>query len=68
MGQVYFQTAPNVERWPGFVEKMKRVLMDFQGWPTEEVRSIIAPTLLLFRQPTVGMQPTTPLVRQHMHT
>lgn len=47
MEQTYAQTAPHVERWPGFVEKMKHVLMDFQGWSAEEIRAITAPTLVL---------------------
>ncbi len=47
MEKTYMRTAPHTERWPGFVEKMKHTLMDFQWWSAEEVRSIAAPTLVL---------------------
>ena len=48
MEQVYAQTAPNPEHWPVFVDKVKHALMDFEGWPPEDIQSILAPTLLLF--------------------
>jgi pimeloyl-ACP methyl ester carboxylesterase len=47
MEQDYLRTAPHPEHWPVFVDKMKHLLMDFEGWPASDIRSIAAPTLLV---------------------
>jgi pimeloyl-ACP methyl ester carboxylesterase len=47
MEQLYIQTAPDPKHWPVFVAKVRQALMDFQGWPATDIRSIKAPTLLL---------------------
>lgn len=43
---VYKRVAPHPERWPVLVEKAKHTLMDFNGWPPEDIRAIEAPALL----------------------
>jgi pimeloyl-ACP methyl ester carboxylesterase len=48
MEKEYAQHALNPSRWPIFVGKMDQALKDFKGWPESEVRSIKAPTLLVF--------------------
>ena len=45
--QAYAETAPHPEHWPVFIEKMKHLLMDFEGWPAADIQSITAPTLLI---------------------
>jgi pimeloyl-ACP methyl ester carboxylesterase len=48
MEKEYAQHALNPSRWSIFVGKMDQALKDFKGWPESEVRSIKAPTLLIF--------------------
>jgi pimeloyl-ACP methyl ester carboxylesterase len=48
MEREYAQHALNPSQWPIFVGKMDQALKDFKGWPESEVRSIKAPTLLVF--------------------
>ncbi len=48
MEKEYAQYAPNPSRWPIFVGKMDQALKNFKGWPESEVKSIKAPTLLVF--------------------
>lgn len=48
MEKEYAQHALNPSRWPIFVGKMDQALKNFKGWPESELRSIKAPTLLLF--------------------
>jgi pimeloyl-ACP methyl ester carboxylesterase len=43
----YDRTAPNPEHWPILVAKVKRLVQDFKGWPTEAIQSIKAPTLII---------------------
>ncbi|HBF36004.1 MAG TPA: alpha/beta hydrolase [Firmicutes bacterium] len=48
MEREYAQHALNPSRWPIFVGKMDQALKNFKGWPESELRSIKAPTLLVF--------------------
>jgi pimeloyl-ACP methyl ester carboxylesterase len=48
MEKEYAQHALNPSHWPIFVGKLDQALEDFKGWPESEVRSIKAPTLLIF--------------------
>jgi hypothetical protein len=52
MEQVYAQAAPNPEHWPVFVDKVKHALMDFEGWPPEDIQSIMAPPCSCSGTPT----------------
>jgi len=45
--QAYFQTAPDPEHWPVFLEKVKHALMSFKGWPASDIQVIKAPTLII---------------------
>lgn len=44
----YLRIAPHPSHWPIFVGKLRQELIDFKGWPESEVRTIKAPTLVLF--------------------
>jgi pimeloyl-ACP methyl ester carboxylesterase len=44
----YAQHALNPSHWPIFVDKLDQALKNFKGWPESGVRSIKAPTLLIF--------------------
>lgn len=44
--QAYMRVAPQPERWPGFISKIKHTMMDFGGWNPTDIQSIAAPTLL----------------------
>lgn len=45
--QAYLRTAPHPERWPLVIDKARRSLMGFPGWPAAEIRAIQTPTLLI---------------------
>ena len=47
MEKAYLETAPDPERWPIFVEKMKAMMLSSTDWPDAKVQSIKAPTLLI---------------------
>lgn len=47
MERDYRLTAPDPDHWPVLVDKVRHGLMDFEGWSTEEMRSIDAPALLV---------------------
>lgn len=46
--QEYVKVAPNPAHWTIFVEKVRAELIHFKGWDDSEVRTIKAPTLILF--------------------
>jgi pimeloyl-ACP methyl ester carboxylesterase len=45
--EAYAAVAPNPERWPILVEKIKQLDLEFKGWTPTEIRSIAAPTLVV---------------------
>jgi len=45
--QPYDRVAPDKTRWPVLVRKIKELGRDFEGYSTQEVRSIKAPTLIM---------------------
>jgi pimeloyl-ACP methyl ester carboxylesterase len=45
--EVYLRIAPNPEDFPTLVAKMKRLDMQPFAWPPEDIRGIVAPTLLI---------------------
>jgi pimeloyl-ACP methyl ester carboxylesterase len=44
----YARTAPNPGDWPRLVEKIKQLNRQLPEWPAEAVRSITAPTMLVY--------------------
>jgi pimeloyl-ACP methyl ester carboxylesterase len=44
----YARTAPNPGDWPRLVEKIKQLNRQLPEWPAEAVRSIPAPTMLVY--------------------
>jgi pimeloyl-ACP methyl ester carboxylesterase len=44
----YARTAPNPGNWPRLVEKIKQLNRQLPEWPAEAVRSITAPTMLVY--------------------
>jgi pimeloyl-ACP methyl ester carboxylesterase len=47
MRDMYASEAPNPEDWPIVVDKVMKLGAEFEGWPSEEVASIQAPTLVM---------------------
>ncbi len=47
MEGLYAQTAPEPDRWPVFVDKMKQMMIGFEGWPKSDLQAIKAPVLLM---------------------
>jgi len=45
--EAYRSTAPNPEDFPNLVEKLKELDMEPYAWPPEDIRGILAPTLLI---------------------
>jgi pimeloyl-ACP methyl ester carboxylesterase len=45
--EAYQQVAPNPDDFPTLVEKIKELDRSFAGWPTEDIQSIAAPTLII---------------------
>ncbi len=45
--EAYLRTAPNPEDFPTLVAKLKRLDMEPYAWPPEDIRGIVAPTLLI---------------------
>jgi pimeloyl-ACP methyl ester carboxylesterase len=45
--EAYLRTAPNPEGFPTLVAKIKRLDMEPFAWPPEDIRGIVAPTLLI---------------------
>jgi pimeloyl-ACP methyl ester carboxylesterase len=45
--EVYLRTAPNPDDFPTLVAKLKQLDMEPFSWPPEEIRGIVAPTLLI---------------------
>jgi pimeloyl-ACP methyl ester carboxylesterase len=43
----YLEVAPNPEHFPRLVEKLKRLDMTPFAWPTDDIRGIAAPTLIV---------------------
>ena len=43
----YLRTAPNPDDFPTLVAKLKQLDMEHFAWPSEDVRGIVAPTLLV---------------------
>lgn len=43
----YLRTAPNPQDFPTLVAKVKKLALEFTGWPAEAVRSIPAPALVV---------------------
>lgn len=46
--EAYARTAPNPEDWPTLIARVRQLDRQFEGWPPEAIRSIEAPTLLIF--------------------
>lgn len=45
--KAYARIAPNPGNWPALVAKIKELDLKWAGWPSEDIRSIKAPTLLI---------------------
>ena len=45
--EAYLRTAPNPEDFPNLVAKLKQLDMEPYAWPPEDIRGILAPTLLI---------------------
>lgn len=45
--KTYASVAPHPEDWPALVTKVKQLDLIFEGWSTEEIKSIQAPVLLI---------------------
>jgi pimeloyl-ACP methyl ester carboxylesterase len=45
--EAYLRTAPNPDDFPTLVAKLKRLDMEPFAWPPEDIRGIVAPTLLI---------------------
>jgi pimeloyl-ACP methyl ester carboxylesterase len=45
--EAYLASAPHPEQLPTFFAKSVKRMLEFQGWPPEQVKAIRAPTLLL---------------------
>ncbi|CAA9459399.1 MAG: Hydrolase, alpha/beta fold family [uncultured Rubrobacteraceae bacterium] len=45
--EAYLRTAPNPEGFPALVAKLKRLDIEPFAWPPENIRAIVAPTLLI---------------------
>jgi pimeloyl-ACP methyl ester carboxylesterase len=45
--EAYLRTAPNPDDFPTLVAKMKQLDMEPFAWPPEDIRGIVAPTLLI---------------------
>jgi pimeloyl-ACP methyl ester carboxylesterase len=45
--EAYLRTAPNPDDFPTLVAKMKQLDMEPYAWPPEDIRGIVAPTLLI---------------------
>ena len=45
--EAYLRTAPNPEGFPALVTKLKRLDIEPFAWPPENIRAIVAPTLLI---------------------
>ena len=43
----YSKVAPHPEDWPTLVAKMAQLASAFKGWPSADIRSISAPTLVI---------------------
>jgi pimeloyl-ACP methyl ester carboxylesterase len=43
----YMRVAPRPEDWPSFVDKIKAMWRDIQGWPEEEMRRLAVPLLVI---------------------
>ena len=46
--EAYRRSAPNPEGFPVLIEKMKQFEPTAFAWPEEEIRAIVAPTLLIY--------------------
>jgi pimeloyl-ACP methyl ester carboxylesterase len=47
METLYREVAPNPDGFPGLVEKLKQLDVEFQGWPAEDIAAIAAPTFII---------------------
>ncbi|WP_394830579.1 alpha/beta hydrolase [Pendulispora rubella] len=47
MRDEYAKVAPDPSKWPVLVEKVKRLGLDFQGFPDSEMRTIPVPVLIV---------------------
>lgn len=45
--EAYEKVAPDPANWPVLISKVKQLDLGFQGWPSEDIRSIQAPTMLI---------------------
>jgi pimeloyl-ACP methyl ester carboxylesterase len=45
--EAYLRTAPNPDDFPTLVAKLKRLDMEPFAWPPEDIRGIVAPTLVI---------------------
>ncbi|NYH88711.1 alpha/beta fold hydrolase [Actinopolymorpha rutila] len=43
----YLRTAPRPQDWPVLIERVKRLNLEFVGWPEEAVAAIKAPALII---------------------
>ncbi len=44
----YARTAPNPEDWPTLIAKVQQLDSEIKEWPSEVIRSIEAPVLIVF--------------------
>jgi len=55
----YVKAAPEPKLWPAVVAKTRNLLLDFKGWPADDVHSIQSPTLLMIgNRDLVLLEPT----------
>ena len=43
----YAKVAPDPNHWPEFVSKVSKMGIDFDGWSSEQIKSIASPTLVM---------------------
>lgn len=43
----YLKTSPDPKQWPGIVEKLKALDVNWKGWSADDIRSIRAPVLIV---------------------
>lgn len=45
--RAYAESAPNPEDWPTLIAKVQQLTLEFEGWTSEDIETIDAPTLVI---------------------
>ena len=45
--EAYRKVAPNPRQWPGLLDRIRQISLEFVGWPAEAIQSIKAPALVV---------------------